>query len=629
MSEINNRNLPSGGSSDEQNVKENTFVENEKVDHESGSERGPELRDKLKVTKSLEIRKAEVMARQYTWWPYKALFVFSAFLCSFAYGLDGNIRSVYMTYAMNSYATHSLLSTVDIISLVISAVAQVFFGGLSDVFGRLPLFFVGILFYVVGTIIQSQAYEVQRYAAGTVFYYIGVVGSMFQVSLMLADNSSLKWRLFYNLIPAWPALITTWVSGNVVDAANPQENWSWNIAMWAFIFPLSCLPLIGCMIHMRLKARSDPEWKELMEEKTFYQTHGLFQSAVQLFWKIDVVGVLLLAVSAGCILVPLTLAGGVSSTWRSGDIIGPFVLGFVLAVFFVLWETKIALIPFAPFKMLTDRGIWAPLWIMFLICFVYQMAAGYLYTILLVAVDQSDLSATRIFNLYSFVTAVCAPFLGVIVARSSRLKPYIIFGASLYFIAIGLFYRYRSGLDAARGVIGGMVVWGISSCFFDYPITTSIQTVTSHEYLATVTALNLTIFRIGGAVAAAISGAIWTNTLYPKLVEYMGDAELAELAYSSPLTFIIDYPWGTPMRDGMVQAYRLVQKYEVIVALVFCAPMFILSFCIRDPNLNNEVAFKLEDGEYVQTTDDDPIGNWAIGLFSKLRRRSKSQIERS
>lgn len=580
------------------------------------------VRDELKVTKSLVIRKAELLAKQYEARYLKVLFLFAAFICSFAYGLDSSIRSVYMTYAMNSYSTHSLLSTISVITLMISAVSQIFFAALSDVFGRLTLFLVSIVFYIVGTIIQSQAYDVQRYAAGCIFYYIGLVGVMLQVVLILSDNSSLKWRLFYTMIPSWPAIVTTWISGNVVASADPLENWSWSIAMWAFIFPLCCLPLIGCMLHMRWKVRNDPEWKDLQVEKSYYQTHGLIQTLVQLFWKLDVLGVLLFTASIGCILIPLTLAGGVSTKWRDAKIIAPFVLGFFLAFAFIFWESKLAFIPFAPFKLLKDRGVWAPLMIMFSICFIYQMAAGYLYTILVVAVDESATSATRIMSLYSFVSAVIAPFLGFIVTRSARLKPYIIFGGSLYFITMGLFYRYRSGKDSDSGIIAGMVVWGISSCLFDYPTIVSIQSVTSHENMATVTALNYTIFRIGGAVAAAISGAIWTQSLYPKLLEYMGDAESATAAYGSPFTFILDYPWGTPMRDAMVQAYRHVQKYEVLVALIFTAPMLLLTFCVRDPPLTGEVGQKLREGEYVQTIKDDPINDWFAKQFSKLRNKN-------
>lgn len=602
--------------------KANNVVVDEKMAGEPLDEYGQA--DKLKVTKSLVIRKAELMSKQYDTWYLRSLFLFSAFLCSFGYGLDGNLRGSYTTFAMNSYSTHSLISTVGVISMVISAVAQIIYAGLSDVFGRLSLFIASIVFYVVGTIIQSQAYDVQRYAAGSIFYNVGLVGAMLQVILVLSDNSSLKWRLFYTLVPGWPAIINTWVSGSIVHAAQPEQNWSWDIGMWAFIFPLTCVPLIGCMVHMRWKARQDPEWKELMTEKTFYQSHGLVQTLVQLFWKLDVVGVTLLTVSTGCILVPLTLAGGVSTQWQNAKLIAPFVLGFVLVPAFIYWESRLALAPIAPFRMLKDRGIWAPLWIMFLIAFVYQMAAGYLYTILMVAVDESDTSATRISVLYSFVSAIGAPIIGYLVARSSRLKPFMVLGCSLYFVTMGLFYRYRVGQDAHKGVIGAMVVWGLASCLFDYPATVSIQSVTSHENMATVTALSYTIFSIGGAVAASVSGAIWTQLLYPKLLEYIGDAELAEAAYDSPLTFYLDYPWGTPIRDAMVLAYKHVQRYEVLIALVFTAPMFVLTFCCRDPSLSDNVAQKLDDGEYVETSQSDPISEWVVKRFNKLRHRDQT-----
>lgn len=222
-------------------------------------------------------------------------------------------------------------------------------------------------------------------------------------------------------------------------------------------------------------------------------------------------------------------------------------------------------------------------------------------------------------NLYAFVTAVFAPFLGIIVARSTRLKPYIIFGGALYFVTMGHFYRYRSGKESDKGIIAAMVVWGICSGLFDYPINVSIQTVTSHENMASVTALGYTIFSIGGAVASAISGAIWTQLLYPKLLQLIGDSDLAQAAYDSPFDFIVENPWGTPLREAMVEAYRYVQKYEVLVALVFTVPMFLLSFFIRDPQLTANVAQSLEEGEYVQTKEDDPINDWFAAHFSTLR----------
>lgn len=247
------------------------------------------------------------------------------------------------------------------------------------------------------------------------------------------------------------------------------------------------------------------------------------------------------------------------------------------------------------------------------------MAAGYLYTILLVAGNESSLSATRITSLYSFVAAVFSPVVGIFVARFSRLKPFAVFGCSLYFVTMALFYHFRGGADTGKGVIGAMVVWGITSCFFNYPINISMQTVTSHENMATVTAFGLTIFRIGGAVGAAVSGAIWTQSLYPRLLKALGDPTLALEAYNMPLSFMLKHEWGTPARDAMIEAYRYVQKYEVLVGLIFVAPMFLLTFFLRDPPLTEGYGQKLEDDEYVK--HDDPITDWIAERFSSFKKQ--------
>ncbi|QEU58677.1 hypothetical protein KDRO_A06980 [Kluyveromyces lactis] len=580
--------------------------------------------DYLKSSKSLTIRKTEILAEQYSSWQWRVVLLFSAFLCGYGYGLDGNLRSFYTTWATNSYSTHSLLSTIGVVNAVMGAASQIVYARLSDVYGRFTLFVTAIVFYVVGTIIESQAHDVQRYAAGAVFYNIGYVGVILIVLLILSDFSSLKWRLFYSFVPTWPFIINTWISGNIVDVAKPEQNWSWDIAMWAFIFPLSCLPLLGCMLHMKWRARQTEAWKELSSQKTYYQTHGLVQSLVQLFWKLDVIGVFFMIIILGCILVPLTLAGGISNKWNNPHIIAPFILGFVLIPFFIAWESKWAREPIAPFKLLRDRGIWAALCIAFLINFIFTMAAGYLYTILMVAVNESVTSATRISSVSTFTSTVFSPFFALFITRFTRLKPFIIAGCSLWMVAMGILFHFRSGQNSDKGIIGALVVWGLGTTMFTYPVTVSLQSVTSHENMATVTALSYTMYRIGSAVGSAVSGAIWTQLLYKQLLQHLdGDATLAASFYGSPLTYIAQYPWGTPVRDGVVQAYRYVQKYEVLVALVFTAPLFVFSLCLRDPPLTNEVAHKnIKQGEYVDVEDDDPVANWIHDKWSRIRRKS-------
>ncbi|CAI2017567.1 hypothetical protein SEUBUCD646_0H00210 [Saccharomyces eubayanus] len=580
--------------------------------------------DALRQNKSLIIKQTEIIGNAYKKWYFQAILLFSAFVCGYGYGLDGNIRYIYTGYATSSYSEHSLLSTINVINAVVSAASQIIYARLSDVFGRLYLFISAVILYVVGTIIQSQAYDVQRYAAGAIFYNAGYVGVILILLIILSDFSSLKWRLLYQFAPTWPFIINTWIAGNVTSRANPIENWSWDIGMWAFIFPLSCIPIVLCMLHMQWVARKTPEWHALKDEKSYYQEHGFAKILVQLFWKLDVIGVILMGCSLGCILVPLTLAGGVKTTWNDSRLIGPFVLGFVLIPILWVWEYRVARDPIIPYKLVKDRGVWSSMGISFLIDFIYYMAADYLYTVMLVAVNESVKSATRISTLSSFVSVVASPFFGLIMTRCTRLKPFIMFGCCLWMLAMGLLYRFRGGRESHSGIIGALCVWGLGTTLFTYPVTVSVQSAVSHENLATVTALNYTLYRIGSAVGAAVSGAIWTQTLYKQILKRMGDVTLATAAYTSPYTFIETYTWGTPQRVALMNAYRYVQRLETIVALVFCAPLIAFSLCLRDPKLTDTVAVEnIEEGEYVDTKDNDPILDWFKKFTSKFSSSKK------
>ena len=136
---------------------------------------------------------------------------------------------------------------------------------------------------------------------------------------------------------------------------------------------------------------------------------------------------------------------------------------------------------------------------------------------------------------------------------------------------------------------------------------------------------NYTLYRIGAAVGAAVSGAIWTQTLYKDLLNRLDDAALAMSAYSEPYSFIITHTWNTPERDAMVQSYRYVQRLETIVALVFTVPLLVFSFFLRDPPLTDKVAQdNIEEGEYINVNHNDPITDWFSSRFERLRGKKEN-----
>lgn len=88
------------------------------------------------------------------------------------------MRYTYQTYATASYSLHSLLATINVVRSVIGAAAQPAAGKIADVFGRLELLLVSIVFFIVGTIIEATSNNVETFCAGAVFYELGYTMAM-------------------------------------------------------------------------------------------------------------------------------------------------------------------------------------------------------------------------------------------------------------------------------------------------------------------------------------------------------------------------------------------------------------------------------------------------------------------
>lgn len=595
------------------------------------------------TAKSFGIRKAEILAAQYESRPLRLLFFISAFFCAYCYGLDGTLRYFFQTFATSSYLQHSLYATVNVIRAVVAAASQPTYARLSDKFGRLELFTVSVIFYAVGTVIESQAYDINRFAGGAVLYQIGYSGVMLILQVSLADMSPLNWRLFASFVPALPFIINTWVSGDVSSDLHNNHSWNYSIGIWAFIFPLSCVPLFGCYFHMRYLARKTPEWAQIKaEERAAFK--GWKQYFIDLFWQLDVVGILFIICVFGFILVPFTIAGGVSSQWRKASTIAPLVIGFVLVPFFILWEYKFAKFPIVPWPLLKDRGVWAALLIACFVTFIYYMPNDFMFTVLIVGMRASVKAASRITSLYSFVSVIVGPILGLVLTKVRYTKPFIIFGCAVWFVALGLMVHYRgdnNGVESQiylNGVTGALCVMGFGAGFFTYVTQVSIETCTNHEYMAVVLSLYLASYNIGSALGASVSGAIWNQLMYPTIVRKMEelgvDTSLAVVAYGSPFDFIVTYVWGTTERIAVVLAYADVQKKLCITGLCLCVPLLVASLFLRNHYLESVQSLDeahshaegihgdksaIDDTVVVNNYDHDPIADF----FKRLFRKSK------
>lgn len=560
-------------------------------DHEkrSSAEDAQQRRPSILGAKSPGVARIEAIHSHLTLTNRVFLF-FGVFLIAYAYGLDGQTRYTYQTYATNSYALHSLLATINTLRAVIAAAAQPTAAKIADVFGRFELVAVSVLFYTVGTIVETCANSVQTFSAGAVLYQVGYTCVILLVEVIVADITSMRARVFFSYIPALPFIINTWISGNVTAAVLGSTTWRWGIGMWCIIYPVCALPLLITLWYVGRKARKSGA---LASYRSPFQQLGAKNLAVELFHQLDVIGIILLIAIFALILTPLTIAGGASTTWRSAHIIAPLVIGVCCIPTFVFWELRGAKHPLVPFYLLKDRGVWAALGIACFLNFAWYLQGDYLYTVLVVAFDFSITAATRVSSFYSFFSVVGGVVVSCIIYFVRRLKYFIVAGTCLFMVAFGLLINYRGGAggSARSGVIGAQILLGLAGGMFPYPAQASIQAATKHEHVAVVTGLYLACYSIGSALGSCVSGAIWTQKLYSTLetnLAFQSNTTLAYAMYGQPLTVVASYPVGTPVRAAIIQSYQEVQRTLCIVGICLCVPLICFALLLRNPKLSSE-----------------------------------------
>lgn len=537
--------------------------------------------------KSPGVARVEAMSNSITFVDRIFIF-FGIFLVAYVYGLDGTLRYTFQTYATSDFGQHSLLSTVNTVRAVIAAAAQPTAAKIADVFGRVELICLSIFFYVIGTIVEAVATNVKTFAAGAIIYQIGYTMIILLLEVVIADITSTRARLFFSYIPALPFIINTWVSGNIAEEVMNTTTWHWGIGMWAIIYPVCALPLILSLLLVSHRAKKNG----LLEGwQSSFQIFGVSNVFLELFWVLDVIGIILVIAVFALILVPFNIADGNPDTWKKAHIIAPLVVGICCIPAFILWELK-APHPLVPFRLMKDRSVWAPMGIAVLLNFAWGMQADFLYTVLVVGFDFSIKTATRITSLYSFTSVIIGPLLGVLVYYVRRLKIFIVAGTALFMVAFGLLIRYRgspSG-DGKAGVIAAQVVLGAAGGMFPYPAQASLQVFLRHENLATMTGLFLATYNVGSALGNAVSGAMWRQILPGKLDQGLGNinATLADAVFADPLTAAATYPMGTPERTAIIEAIQQVQRYLCITGISLCVPLIIFAICMRNPKLNNE-----------------------------------------
>lgn len=215
---------------------------------------------------------------------------------------------------------------------------------MADVFGRFEAFCVSIALFTLGYIMEAAANNVKTYAAAAIFYSAGSTGLQILMQIFIADTSDLLNRALCSTMPQVPFLINVWIGAPIADSLLNGPGWRWGYGIWAIILPACFAPLgLSLYINQRKAAKSG-----LLSEPP-YAGYSFSLVMKNLWYDLDMFGLLLLSAAISLILIPLTLGASANGAWSNPSIIAMLVVGAVCLVFFPFWERNKHFAPHAFF----------------------------------------------------------------------------------------------------------------------------------------------------------------------------------------------------------------------------------------------------------------------------------------
>lgn len=146
---------------------------------------------------------------------------------------------------------------------------------------------------------------------------------------------------------------------------------------------------------------------------------------------------------------------------------------------------------------------------------------------------------------------------------------------------------YRREGSSQMQILGTQVIVGIGGGLLNVPVQLGVQASASHQEVAAATAMFLTSMEMGGAVGAAISGAVWTHSIPRKLLVYLPEETRGEAEeIFGKLTKALSYPFGSPTRIAINRAYQETMNKLLVLAIIASIPLIPLSLLMVNYRLD-------------------------------------------
>jgi EmrB/QacA subfamily drug resistance transporter len=385
--------------------------------------------------------------------------------------------------------------------LVTATISGPIYGKLSDLFGRRPIFIIGVLVFLVGSMLSGLSQEMWQLIAFRGLQGLGA-GALFPIALAIigdifAPSERGKYQGFFGAVFGLSSLLGPGLGGLITD------NFGWQ---WIFYVNVPIGAVVLFVIWRTLPTVRDPN----AERNIDYLGAALFIAALVPF------------------LIGLT--NKQFGEWTDPEVGGLIAVGFLLGAAFV-WAESRAKEPIIPLGLFRSRAFTASVLAIFLAAMGFFAVVVFLPRWYQVVGGTSATEAGyQILPLLGglIVSAIAS---GQIVARTGRYKA-LIFGALLVF-AVGLFLLTNLRADTPEPLIWlWMAVTGLGVGPTFAVFTLVVQNSVPVRQLGAATS-NVTLFQqLGGTIGLAITGTIFGSVMLEEVPRQMSAAGVPEQVVS-------------------------------------------------------------------------------------------------
>src|SRR4051794_4999174 len=377
--------------------------------------------------------------------------------------------------------------------LLTSTISGPLYGKLSDLFGRRPIFLVGIGVFMIGSVLAGLSREMWQLVAARGVQGLGA-GAIFPLAMatiadLFAPSERGRYQGLFGAVFALSSLIGPAIGGLITDTIG-----------WPFVFFVN-LP-VGLAVVYTVR-RYLPRYRASERRP-----------------RIDYAGAALFAGAVVPILIGLTNKS--TTDWTDASVGGLIGLGLVVLMAFVFVESRAAE-PIVPLSLFRNRAFTVSVASVFLAAFGFFAGIVFLPRwFQVVGGASATISGYEMLPLLGGVI-VSAVASGQIVARTGRYR-LLIFGA-LMVLAAGLALLTQLRAETPLPLLwAAMFVTGIGMG----PVFSVFALVVQNNVPVTqigVASSNLSFFQqVGGSVGLAITGTVFATSISRELPAAIGSA---------------------------------------------------------------------------------------------------------